>query len=151
MDVIVDHFQGGARLITLTGPGGVGKTRLALEAVRRAAESLGSDALFIDLAPVDDCELVPSVIARSLGVRDAGDRTLRESLRVATRERRLLLVLDNFEQVVEAAPLVTDLLADLSGLEGAGHEPRAAAGLWRARARGATARRSWNRTCRSRS
>ena len=73
---------------------------------------MASDALFIDLAPVDQSEQVLSEIARSLGVRDAGDLTLRESLHLATRDRRLVLLLDNFEHVIDAAPLIGELLAN---------------------------------------
>ena len=74
-------------------------------------------------------------------MREAGDEPLAERLAAFLRDKRLLLVLDNFEQVVEAAPLVADLLAACPGADGPGHEPGAAAGLWRARARRAAARR----------
>jgi len=111
-----------ARLVTLTGPGGVGKTRLALRVVdelREAAARSGADrreAIFVPLAAITDPALVPSAIAAALGVRIAGDRAVVPRLVAVIGGRRLLLVLDNFEQVVEAAPIVTDLLAVCPGV-----------------------------------
>ena len=105
-----------ARLVTLTGPGGTGKTRLSLQV---AAERLGryaDGAFFVELAPVSDPRLVPSAIAGALDVHEAPDRPLMDALRNALSDRELLLVLDNFEQVIEAAPVVTDLLAAASRL-----------------------------------
>ena len=105
--------DGEGRLTTLTGPGGVGKTRLALEAAHLAAHSFPDGAVFVDLAPVTDSQLVPSTIAQALGIHESGERSIRETLSIALRNRRLLLLLDNFEQVIEAAPLVADLLASV--------------------------------------
>jgi non-specific serine/threonine protein kinase len=99
------------RLLTLTGPGGVGKTRLALRLAGELAPDFPDGVAFVPLAPVGDPDLVPSAIAQALAVRDGGGRSLREALAAALRDRRLLLVLDNFEQVVAAAPSVTALLA----------------------------------------
>jgi predicted ATPase/DNA-binding SARP family transcriptional activator len=96
--------QPGVRLVTLVGPGGVGKTRLALA----SAEPRGG--VFVSLAPLQDPTLLGSVIASSLGLRD--EKVLAEWL----RGRELLLVLDNFEHLLEAAPLVTELLAAAPGL-----------------------------------
>lgn len=94
------------RLLTLTGTGGVGKTRLALEAAREAAGVFPDGVVFVALAPLNDAGLVAPSVVRSLGLREAGDRPLREVLRDHLREKRLLLLLDNFEHVVEAAPEV---------------------------------------------
>jgi predicted ATPase/class 3 adenylate cyclase len=99
------------RLLTLTGPGGTGKTRLALQAAAELVEEFEDGVFFVNLAPLTDPELVPSSIAQVLGVRETGGRSLPERLHEHLRERRMLLVLDNFEQVVEAAPVVTALLA----------------------------------------
>jgi excisionase family DNA binding protein len=97
------------RLITLTGPGGVGKTRLAL----RVASDLGSEfsggMAFVSLASIEDPALVIPTLAAALAVRE-GDQPLIARLRSALRERELLLILDNFEQVLAAAPVVTTLL-----------------------------------------
>jgi len=97
------------RLLTLTGPGGVGKTRLALRVAEEARADYPDGVLFVPLAPIDDPALVAATVARALGVREGG-LPVREGLRAALQHRRLLLVLDNFEQVVAAADLVVDLL-----------------------------------------
>jgi predicted ATPase/DNA-binding CsgD family transcriptional regulator len=97
-------------LVTLTGPGGVGKTRLALDAAAVATDAFRDGAVFVPLAPLSDPQLVASTIAQSLGLREAGDEPLIDRLRNTLRDRHLLLLLDNFEQIVAAAPLVSDLL-----------------------------------------
>ena len=100
------------RLVTLTGPGGTGKTRLALQAAAELVDEFPDGVWFVPLASLTDPALVPSAIAEVLGVREAGDTPLLELLREHLKDKRLLLVLDNFEQVLEAAPVVTALLAD---------------------------------------
>jgi predicted ATPase/class 3 adenylate cyclase len=107
---------GGARLLTLTGPGGTGKTRLAL---RVAGELLGEyrhGCWFVALEAISDPELVPPAIASALGVGIPGDRPALDVLGEWLADRELLLVLDNFEQVTGAAPLVARLLAAAPGL-----------------------------------
>ena len=98
------------RLVTLTGPGGIGKTRLALEAARQVAADFADGVGFVPLAPVRDPALVLPTVARALGVEEAGGRPIAELLREALRGREQLLVLDNVEQVIDAAPEVTGLL-----------------------------------------
>ncbi len=98
------------RLVTLTGPGGVGKTRLALQVAADAADAFPDGVAFVPLAAIREPDLVAPALAQALGVREAGGRPLTESLSASLRDRRMLLVLDNFEQVAEAAPLLTDLL-----------------------------------------
>src|SRR5262249_54696249 len=105
------------RLVTLTGPGGTGKTRLALEITAGLISDFESGVYFVDLAPIRDPGLVASAIAQALQVREAEGRSLRESLHDYLREKRLLLLLDNFEQVLAAAPLVVELLAGGQGLK----------------------------------
>jgi predicted ATPase/DNA-binding XRE family transcriptional regulator len=100
----------GVRLLTLTGTGGVGKTRLAIQAARDTAELFPDGAVFVALAPLDDPSLVVPTIARSLGLREAECQTPGEALRARLRGRRLLLVLDNFEHLLEAAPEVAELI-----------------------------------------
>ncbi|CAA9560673.1 MAG: hypothetical protein AVDCRST_MAG49-2527 [uncultured Thermomicrobiales bacterium] len=102
--------DGDVRLVTLTGPGGVGKTRLALSAAAAVAPEFYDGVRFVSLAPVVDPVMVVATLARAVGAREDGDRPLLERLALALGGQRLLLVLDNFEQVVEAAPLVGDLL-----------------------------------------
>jgi predicted ATPase/DNA-binding XRE family transcriptional regulator len=98
------------RLLTLTGTGGVGKTRLAIQ-VARDAENLFPDGVaFVVLAPLSDAELIVPTIVRSLGVREAEGQTSREALRAHLRDKRLLLMLDNFEHLLEAAPEVSSLI-----------------------------------------
>lgn len=104
------------RLVTLIGPGGIGKSRLAIAAASAAADVFPGGVFFVDLSPVHDETAVIATIAQSLGVRDTGDSPLDEKLVVALRNRRVLLVLDNFEQVVDAAPRLTTLLASSPGV-----------------------------------
>ncbi len=99
------------RLLTLTGPGGVGKTRLALQVATERVEDFADGVWFVPLASVRDPGLVASTIAKTLGVREEGDRPLAVTLAATLRDRHLLLLLDNFEQVNAAAPLVAELLA----------------------------------------
>jgi len=100
-----------ARLVTLTGPGGTGKTRLALAAAQQVQARYRDGVWFVDLSPITDPSLVLSSIARVLSVREGEGQSLTDALKVYLREKRLLLVLDNFEQVIESASLVSDLLA----------------------------------------
>jgi predicted ATPase/DNA-binding CsgD family transcriptional regulator len=98
-------------LLTLTGPGGVGKTRLALQAAVDNQQHFENGVTFVFLAPVSDPDLVPHTIARALGLREEGQQPLLDRLTHFLHNRNQLLLLDNFEQVVEAAPLLVDLLA----------------------------------------
>jgi predicted ATPase len=104
------------RLVTITGPGGIGKSRLSIEAADRTRDRFPGGITFIDLAPVTNPDRVTAAIAEALGIRDFGDGTLDEKLRMALRDRRMLLLLDNVEQVVEAAPAIRSLLTDAPGL-----------------------------------
>ena len=99
------------RLVTLIGPGGVGKTRLALAVALELVDAFADDVWFVDLSPLRDYRLVAASVARALDVRESGGRSAHELLIDALRERLVLLVLDNFEHVVDAAPLVADLLS----------------------------------------
>ena len=101
---------GGPRLVTLTGPGGAGKTRLALRVAADLAPRFPDGVAFIPLASVADADLVASTVATALGVRQTGDQPVRHLLSIALCTRELLLVLDNFEHLLPAAVLVTELL-----------------------------------------
>ena len=105
------------RLLTLTGPGGIGKTRLALQAASDLLDDFADGSFFAPLAALSEAELFFSAVAGTLGVRETGERPLKEILKDYLGERRLLLVLDNFEQVLGAAPAVTELLAGAPGLK----------------------------------
>ena len=101
----------GVRLVTLTGPGGVGKTRLALEVAHAVADRFADGAAFVDLAPVPDPGLVPTAIAAAVGDREAADAPPWDRLAAVLRGRGLLLVLDNCEHVLPAAPFLAGLVA----------------------------------------
>src|SRR5262249_1213320 len=105
------------RLLTLTGPGGVGKTRLALAAATEGGDAFADGAAFVDLSALRDPPPVMPAIARVLGVREVGDRSPAEQLALALATRQLLLVLDNCEQVIAAAPQIAALLAACPGLK----------------------------------
>jgi transcriptional regulator with XRE-family HTH domain len=99
------------RLLTLTGPGGVGKTRLALHIAQEVADSFADGVRFIDLAAIREPALVVTTIAQALNLREMGGRPLVERLVAILRDKQMLLVVDNFEHVVMAGPKLTDLLA----------------------------------------
>jgi len=98
------------RLLTLTGPGGCGKTRLAVQVAAMASSDYADGVHFVSLTPITEAGLVVSTIAQALGVREQGNRPLLDGLQDHLREKQLLLLLDNFEQVVSAAPVVVELL-----------------------------------------
>jgi predicted ATPase/class 3 adenylate cyclase/DNA-binding CsgD family transcriptional regulator len=103
-------------LVTLTGPGGTGKTRLALQVAAEFLADVADGIWFVNLAPISDPTLVAATVAQTLGIKEQAGRALSDSLKDWLREKQLLLLLDNFEQVVEAAPLVSELLAAAPGL-----------------------------------
>src|SRR5690606_27176603 len=98
-------------LLTLTGPGGSGKTRLALQAAAEMMAHFPDGVFFVALAPISDPGLVASTIAQTLGITESPKRPIFERLKEHLRAKSLLLVLDNFEQVIAAAPRVAELLA----------------------------------------
>jgi non-specific serine/threonine protein kinase len=107
------------RLLTLIGPGGVGKSRLAVAVARelQAREAFADSVWLVRLAALDAPELVLDAIARTLGIPASPGLTLLESLQSALQERELLLVLDNFEEVVAAGPEIADLLRACPGVK----------------------------------
>jgi predicted ATPase/class 3 adenylate cyclase len=110
------RLLGRTRLLTLTGAGGTGKSRLALQVAAELLPGYRDGAFFADLSSVTDPDLVPAVLARALRVPEAPGRPVLEALRDHLRDRRLLLVADNFEQVTEAGAVVEALLAAAPGL-----------------------------------
>jgi predicted ATPase len=105
---VVGCIRAGARIVTLTGPGGSGKTRLAIEAAGELVPEFKAGVFWVELAPIDDSTLVLEQIGRTIGAR--------EDLARDIGERELLLVLDNFEQVVDGGPAVADLVSKCPNL-----------------------------------
>jgi len=118
---ILRLLEGAARLLTITGPGGTGKTRLAQEVAAEALSRFSDGVFFVDLSPLRDPAYVIPTIASVLGVREAASEPLRDTLARYLAERRLLLVLDNCEHVLEAAfdVAVAIMLADARGWQSA--------------------------------
>jgi predicted ATPase/class 3 adenylate cyclase len=98
-------------LVTLTGPGGIGKTRLALQVVAELSENFAEGTWFVSLAPLSDPDLVIPTISQALGLPEAREQSPLEQVKHALKEKQTLLLLDNFEQVGAAALAVADLLA----------------------------------------
>ena len=105
------------RLVTLTGPGGVGKTRLALQTVFDSASDYSDGVHFVSLAPIIDPNLVMTTVAQTLGLRETGERTPFSLVTDYLSDKRTLLLLDNFEQVFPAGLFLLDLLAACPGLK----------------------------------
>lgn len=103
--------QEGVRLVTITGAGGSGKTRLAIEVAAAALERYPAGAFFVPLAPLSDSENVPAAIAGALGIREPTGHGWTDAVIDHLRERSLFLILDNFEHLLPAAPIVAALLA----------------------------------------
>ncbi|HEV2644572.1 MAG TPA: protein kinase, partial [Candidatus Elarobacter sp.] len=104
------------RLLTLTGPGGTGKTRLALQLAASVRERHADGVWFVPLAEISDADLVPSMVAQTLGVRDLGATLLSDRVIAALRGKQILLVLDNFEHVLDAGAFVARLLGACPGV-----------------------------------
>ncbi|HYY82568.1 MAG TPA: adenylate/guanylate cyclase domain-containing protein, partial [Actinomycetes bacterium] len=103
---LLDH----TRLLTLTGPGGSGKSRLALRVAAELLTRYQDGSCFVDLSPVTDPALVPAAVANALGIPEAANRPILEEVKDHLRHRELLQVVDNFEQVAEAGPVIEELL-----------------------------------------
>jgi predicted ATPase/DNA-binding SARP family transcriptional activator len=113
IDLITVHER---RLVTLTGTGGIGKTRLALEAAERLAAHFEDGVWFVDLSAVSDAALVVSTVAQALGVTESADHRVDTALERHVADKQMLLVTDNFEQVVDAAPSLGPVLQSAPGL-----------------------------------
>ena len=127
------------RLLTLTGPGGTGKTRLALQAAADQIDRFEDGVFFVDLAAARDARPLLAAIARAIGLTETADQTLLDELSERLRDQHVLLVLDNFEQVTAAAPTVAELLQRVPEAQAAGDQPRGAARARRALVRGPAA------------
>ena len=109
--------RNGARLLTLTGPSGVGKTRLGIQLAQDLGERFENGVVFISLAPLRDPSLLPATLAQVLGLREQTFGSVSELVQASLQEQHLLLVLDNFEHVRQAAPFIADLLAGCPRLQ----------------------------------
>ena len=104
-------LQSECRLLTLIGPPGIGKTRLAHQVAVQMLDDFADGVFLISLAPISDAHLVSTTIANTLGVPDVGPQTPLERLKAFLRDKQILLLLDNFEQILAAAPHMAELLA----------------------------------------
>src|SRR5919106_6616097 len=105
------------RLLTLTGPGGIGKTTLALALAAEIGADVADGVCFVPLAAITNPDLVATTVARAAGLAESGDTPVPDSLAAALRQAETLLVLDNFEHVLAAAPLLSDLMASCPRLK----------------------------------
>ncbi|HYI24181.1 MAG TPA: LuxR C-terminal-related transcriptional regulator, partial [Thermomicrobiales bacterium] len=104
------------RLVTVTGPGGIGKTRLSIQVARQCLEHFRDGVVFVGLADVRDPNLLPGTVAHALGVSNAAGRTLIERIRDMCRDAHLLLVADNLEHILDATPFFAEILAHCQGI-----------------------------------
>ncbi len=111
-----DRPPGRVRLVTITGTGGVGKTSLALTVARGVQDAFPGGVFFVSLAVITDTTLVIPTLARALGVAESPSKLLLDSLKEFLRDRQVLLLLDNFEQIISAAPLLSELLSACAAL-----------------------------------
>lgn len=112
VEAICALLQGShVRLVTLTGAGGIGKTRLAIEVAEQVLDIYADGVCFVPLALISESDLVIATIAHELGIQETGSRPLLEAVKSFLRDKKLLLLLDNFEQIISSAPLLEDLLA----------------------------------------
>ncbi|MFL5734169.1 MAG: tetratricopeptide repeat protein [Chloroflexia bacterium] len=114
---VLDCLRREPRIVTLVGPGGIGKTRLGLEVATQLLEAFRDGVFFVPLAPISDPALVLSAVAQALVVREAASQPLLDTLKHYLSDKQTLLLLDNFEQVTEAAPLLGELLVSAPDLK----------------------------------
>ena len=134
------HLLAANRLVTLLGPGGIGKTRLAVEVAAGIVDQFADGVVFVALASVRDPDLVIGAVAQALGIQEMGSRALIDRLHSRLRTADLLLLLDNFEHVLPAADGGWVVAGELPAAASAGHQSRAAAPVWGTRSRGTATR-----------
>jgi predicted ATPase/class 3 adenylate cyclase len=109
-------FDDHARIVTLVGPGGMGKTRLAIQAAAETVDRFADGAFLVDLAPVKNVEQVLPAIAKALNIRERGTDDLMDTIRSSLADRSMLVVLDNYEQIIEAASVTAELAGSCPGV-----------------------------------
>ena len=120
----VRELLSGNRLVTLTGAGGAGKTRLAIQIAAQLSGEFGDGVWYVDLAPITDPELVPVTVARAFGLPDQPGRSTMDTLTRFLADRQMLVVLDNCEHLLDAsAALVNALLGSCCGIDAVNHQP----------------------------
>src|SRR5262252_7825572 len=110
-------LEGSTRLVSLVGPPGAGKTRLAIAVAARLSSSFPDGVTFVDLSVISDPAVVPATIATAVGMREVTGDRVGERLASLLRKRRALLVLDNFEHLLSAAPIVAELITSCASLK----------------------------------
>ncbi|HYP42364.1 MAG TPA: helix-turn-helix domain-containing protein, partial [Chloroflexia bacterium] len=110
-------WRADVRLLTLTGPPGIGKTRLGLAVAASVRQDFEHGVCFVALSPLNDASLVAPTIAQTLGLKEVSGQAVEITLQTYLRDKQMLMLLDNFEQVIQAAPLVSNLMAGAPGLK----------------------------------
>ncbi|UOE44221.1 ATP-binding protein [Agromyces larvae] len=111
---VLELLRGAARFITVTGPAGIGKSLLGLAVAHEVRDEFPDGVAFVDLAAVTSADRVAAAIAAAVGVHDTGEGGFEQKLQIALRGRRMLLLIDNFEQVIDAGTVLRDLLEELT-------------------------------------
>jgi len=109
--------QDNVRLVTLTGPGGIGKTRLSIEVAQKLYHDFDDGIFFVELAPITDSDFILAAIAGTFGISESGDESLLETLLQFLQKKQILIVIDNFEHVIDGADVISSLISGVPKLK----------------------------------